>query len=152
MGPLFIHFSPRFNGLDDAKSLLQVCSNHINSEMCMHHCFLAPSGYLCQCAVHPLSGTVPSIHFEHNISLIFTGIDHIKQLARESIQTKPFSLAVGKEWTRRKSTFPLEDTYTEVHFQMKDRKSNEIEKKPLNSIFDVLRYDKMRRLLIEGTI
>ena len=102
--------------------------------------------------MHPLSGTVPSIHFEHNISLIFPGLDHIKQLTRQSIQTNPFSLAVGKEWTRRKSTFPLEDTYTEVHFQMKDRKSNEIEKKPLNSIFDVLRYDKMRRLLIEGTI
>ena len=45
-----LHLSQQilFNGLDCLKGLLQVCPSHINNEMHMHHCFLAPWGYLCE--------------------------------------------------------------------------------------------------------
>ena len=78
------------------------------------------------------------------------GLNTIKELTKQSIHTKPFCLAVGKEWTLRQSTFKLEDTYTELHFQMKYRKPTWTEKKPLENIFTLFEDTKLRRLLIEG--
>ncbi len=67
------------------------------------------------------------------------------------MQTKPFCLAVGKEWTLKQSKFKLEDTYTELHFQMKYRKPGWVEKKPLDNIFSLFEDKTLKRLLIEGT-
>ncbi len=78
------------------------------------------------------------------------GLQQIKFLTRQSIAEKPFCLAVGKEWSLRQSTFKLEDTFTELHFQMKYRKPSWIEKKPLENIFSLFDNNNLKRLLIEG--
>ena len=78
------------------------------------------------------------------------GLNIIKELTKQSIHTKPFCLAVGKEWTLRQSEFKLEDTYTELHFQMKYRKPTWTEKKPLEDIFTLFEDTTLKRLLIEG--
>ncbi len=87
-----------------------------------------------------------------NLLEFFAGFDYIKLQTRQSIQTKPFCLAVGKEWTLRQSEFRHEDTYTELHFQMKYRKPTWTEKKPLGNIFTLFEDKTLRRLLIEGVI
>ena len=71
-------------------------------------------------------------------------------MVKDSIMTKPFCLAVGKEWTLSQSTFSLEDTYTELHFQMKYRKPSETWKAPLENVFIPFQDPKLRRLLVEG--
>ena len=92
------------------------------------------------------------LHLCITYAFLFIGIGIIEKLTRQSIHTKPFCLAVGKEWTLRQSEFKLEDTYTELHFQMKYRKPTWTEKRPLDNIFTLFEDTSLKRLLIEGRL
>ena len=76
----------------------------------------------------------------------------MKIIIKRSIQTKPFNLAIGKEWTTNPSMFPLEETFTELHYMMKYRKPSAIEYKKLPSIFKLFDNQSLSRVLIEGMI
>ncbi len=79
-----------------------------------------------------------------------TGLKQIKAWTKESVQTKPFNLAIGKEWTTNPNTFPLEETFTELHYMMKYRKPSSVEYKTLPNIFNLFNEESMKRMLIEG--
>ena len=87
---------------------------------------------------------------QHVFNYLFKGQQQITKWTRQSIVKKPFCLAVGKEWAPRHNTFKLEDTYTELHFQMKYRKPSWTVKKPLEDIFSLYTDITMKRLLVEG--
>ena len=81
---------------------------------------------------------------------MFTGISQIKSSTKESITSKPFNQTTGEEWTDEPINFSLSEIFTELHYQMKYRKTSDTMYKDLDNIFMLFKDDSMKRLLIEG--
>ncbi len=81
---------------------------------------------------------------------MFTGISQIKSTTKESVTSKPFNQTTGEEWTDEPINFSLSEIFTELHYQMKYRKTSDTMYKDLDNIFTLFKDDSMKRLLIEG--
>ncbi len=69
----FVNWYKVFNGLDGVKGPLLACMNHMNHEMYIHPCFLAPWVYICSTSLTRLQRgvyTFSSANAPHSSSLI----------------------------------------------------------------------------------
>ncbi len=81
---------------------------------------------------------------------MFTGISQIKASTKKSVTSKPFNQTIGEEWTDEPINFSLSEVFTELHYQMKYRKTSDMMYKDLHNIFMLFKDGSMKRLLIEG--
>ena len=91
-----------------------------------------------------------------HIKLTFeTGIEKIQYWTKQSLRTKPFSLAVGKDWTLRPSKTDLREIYTDLSWTRKHRKAYTVEQEDLKNITQILNEEQLGedgpvRILVQG--
>ena len=89
--------------------------------------------------------------------MYFSGIQNIQKWTKESMKTKPFSLAVGKEWTLRPSKTDLREIHTDLSWTRKHRKVHKTETRRLENITHLLDEKQLGdhgpvRILVKGNI
>ena len=85
-----------------------------------------------------------------------TEIEKIQYWTKQSLRTKPFSLAVGKDWTLRPSKTDLREIYTDLSWTRKHRKAYTVEREDLKNITQILSEEQLGedrpvRILVQGT-
>ena len=65
-------------------------------------------------------------------------IEQIQTWTRESIQRKPFCLAISKSWTAKPHKFPLELTYTKLEWVKRNRLPSGTVREQISDITDLL--------------
>ena len=85
----------------------------------------------------------------------FLGIAALQAWTRESLKTRPFCLAIGKDWTLRPSKIDLREIHTELCWARKHRKVYEVKEEKLKDITELLNDKQLRpdgpvRILVQG--
>ena len=85
-----------------------------------------------------------------------TGLKDIQLVTRQSLRTKPFCLALGKDWTLRPSTLDIRKIYTNLSWTRKHRKAYTVEEEDMKNITQILSEEQLGengpvRILVQGT-
>ena len=86
----------------------------------------------------------------------FEGIAILQMWTQQSLRSKPFCLAHGKDWTLRPSKTNLKEIYTDLKWTRKHRKAYTVEEEDLRNIVQILNEEELYdngpvRILIQGT-
>ena len=90
-------------------------------------------------------------------SVYFSEIQNIQRWTKESMKTKPFCLAVGKEWTKTPSKTDLREIHTDLSWTRKHRMAHKTDTTRLENIIHLLDEKQLGdhgpvRILVEGNI
>ena len=85
----------------------------------------------------------------------FLGLDEIQEFTKQSLKTKPFLWAIGKEWEEDPRKTDLRKNHTELSWSRKHRKAHGFITENIHSITDVLSEDDLGegcpvRILMQG--
>ena len=84
------------------------------------------------------------------------GLQKIKELTKQSLKSKPFSSAIGKDWTLRPSkTDDFRRIYTKMSWKRKHRKASTVQQEDQGDITRILNEEQLGdagpvRILVQG--
>ena len=86
-----------------------------------------------------------------------SGMSKIQEWTKESMKTKPFCLAVSKDWTEQPGKLDLREIYTKLVWKKKQRKACMVEQEDLKDITKILSEEKLEdkgpvRILVQGNL
>ena len=93
--------------------------------------------------------------FTGEIQCYFAGLREIQKLTRDSLKTKPFSLAVGRDWTPQVDETDLRKIYSKLSWKKKNKSGYVTNREDLKDITDILKgreFDEEDpiRILVQG--
>ena len=76
-------------------------------------------------------------------------------MTKQSLRTKPFCLAVGKDWTLRPNQTDLREIFTDLSWTRKHRKAHKVEQEDLKNMTQILSEEQLGengpvRILVQG--
>ena len=85
------------------------------------------------------------------------GRKDIQLWTKQSMRTKPFCLAVGKDWTLKPNKTDLREVHTDLSWTHKHRKADGVKAKKLENITQLLDAEQLGedgpvRILIQGKV
>ena len=88
-------------------------------------------------------------------AILFLGLDEIQEFTKQSLKTKPFLWAIGKEWEENPRKTDLRKIHTDLSWTRKHRKAHRFITENIHSITDVRSEDDLReggpvRILMQG--
>ena len=88
-------------------------------------------------------------------TILFLGLDEIQEFTKQSLKTKPFLWAIGKEWEENPRKTDLRKIHTDLSWSRKHRKAHGFVTENIHSITDVLSVDDLGqggpvRILMQG--
>ena len=91
------------------------------------------------------------VHFLHS----HVGLTEIQELTKQSLRSKPFCLAVGKEWEEKQRKMDLRGIHTKLSWTRKHRKASGFKQTKLDHITQILSEQQLGedgpvRILVEG--
>ena len=91
------------------------------------------------------------VHFLH----FHLGLNEIQELTNQSLRSKPFCLAVGKEWEQKQRKMDLRDIHTKLSWTRKQRKASGFKETELDDITQILNPEQLGedgpvRILVQG--
>ena len=84
-----------------------------------------------------------------------TGREQLRSLTKQSLKTKPFCLALDKDWTKTRSNVDLREIFTDLSWTRKHRKTYTVEREDLKNITQILSEEQLGedgpvRILVQG--
>ena len=91
------------------------------------------------------------VHFLHSD----VGLKEIQELTKQSLRSKPFCLAIGKEWEEKQRKMDLRGIHTKLSWTRKHRKASGFKQAKLDDITQILSEQQLGedgpvRILVEG--
>ena len=85
----------------------------------------------------------------------FTGREKLQSLTKQSLKTKPFCLALNKDWTKTQSNVDLRQIFTDLSWTRKHGKAYTVEQEDLKNITQILNEEQLGecgpvRILVQG--
>ena len=83
------------------------------------------------------------------------GLQNLQLLTKQSLRTKPFCLAIGKDWTLKPNKIDLREIFTDLSWTRKHRKAHTVEQEDLKNITQILSEEQLGkdgpvRILVQG--
>ena len=91
---------------------------------------------------------------QNNFNFVL-GLKKIQELTKQSMKTKPFCLAVSKDWTIPSGKIGLREIYTKLVWKKKNRKACMVEREFREDITKILSEERLEdegpvRILVQG--
>ena len=81
--------------------------------------------------------------------ILTTGLENIKNWAKQSVKEEPFSTVQSKIWTETPSIIPIEKIYTRLSWLKKSQKGQTWNKEELSDITELLNEQQLKQQGLE---